>query len=1526
MRSLIAWLVDHGITVLIVVVCVFVAGLYSYVTLPRESNPDIAIPVVLVSTPYVGVSPKDVEGLITIPLENELAGVQDVKVMNSTSAEGVSIISIEFEPDVVIEDALQKVRDQVDKAKPDLPEDAEEPSISEISFSDIPIVLVTIAGDVGEEKLKQLGEELEEEVTRVPGVLDARLTGGMEREIYVEVAPERLSYYGLAMYDVTGAIGDENVNIPGGTVGAGDSTVLLRVPGEFTDPRQIEDVAIKRVGDRPVFVRDVARVVDGIADRETYSRMNGRPSVTVSVTKRAGANILEVAQTVKDAVAQQSESWPDGVSYRILGDQSEGIETSVLDLQNNILTALVLVVTVVVFFMGFRNSFFVAACIPLSMLASFMVLDAFGFTLNMVVLFSLMIALGMLVDNAIVVVENVYRHLEMGKDHREAAIDGTHEVAIAVAASTATTVAAFLPMIFWPGIMGEFMSFLPKTVIIVLVASLLVAIGILPVFMRWFMRADVKTTAAQAFEDDDAQLSLVMRAYKGVLLASIRFRYLSLGLGFAALFGTFFAYVFLNHGSELFPETEPERANIFVRAPEGTDLEQTDRIVRRIEGILAQTDNVATWVAEPGVQSDGNALGPSNAATNQARITIDFRPDDTTIKAGETLRVEPTTTTIANLRTRLVEIPGAEIRIEKERMGPPVGKPIGVEVAGPDFHGAGELAKAVRREIAKLDGVADLTDDYRVGRPEMQLRIDRGAAKRVGVSTAGVGNAVRTAVAGAKASALRDGEEEYDIVVRLAPEGRDDLQSVLNLRLPGREDTSPNTFAVPLSSVAEYRLDGGTGAIKHIDQDLVITIEGEVEEGVNEVEVQQAVAELIADYPVPEGYHLSLAGNTDEQEEAMAFLLKAFVIACALILLVLVTQFDSILMPLIILVTVALSLIGVLWGLVLTGTPFGIIMTGIGVISLAGVVVNNAIVLLDYVQQLEARGTSVRDALVQAGLTRFRPVVLTAITTTLGLVPMAIGVSVDVFSRFPVPRLVVGSVSSAFWGPMAVAVIFGLSFATVLTLVMVPTLYSIYDDFRRFGQRVVGMFRKRAGDADDADDDTEEHPAPTPAAPGALAKLVILGLSGGLLAISPLGPTSWAQNTAGAVSLDAAVRAAEGHSVAHQMLALQTQQTALQRHKAWSALSPRVSVGGSYIVNEFAIELDFADTIPEIPGFEFPEMEPTVVQKKSFLTADVTATQRLFSGSAFPALRSTWKATQAARMTESYERARLRVNVAQAFYGVMMAREGEAVAEASLEASRGQLELAERQVKAGIAARRAVLQAQLTVAQGERDLLAAAEQRVTAEESWHQLTGLPREVELAVPERPQVQSSLQEAMNDVVGRSDLKAADLQIQAAHLQRVASDMRWLPTVDAQFAYNYNENTGFQDDPTNWQFVLSARWSLWDGGLRMAESSEYAVQKQMAELQRRQLRETAEQDVRVAWEALQRASRGLEAVDDELALAAENVRLAEKSFEVGAGTWLEVQQAQVMQRSAQLNAIQQRMNRDIAAMQLQLTTGRL
>ena len=1035
---MIAFLVRHRATVLLVVICTFVFGVQTYRDLPRESAPDVDIPVIMVTTPYIGVSPADIESLITIPLESELAGLRDLKKMSSTSAEGASIIALEFEPEVVIEDALQRVRDRVNRSQPKLPEDAEDTSIREISLSDFPILIVTIAGAVDEETLKELGERLEDDVVRVPGVLEARLSGGRTRQIRVQIDPTRLNHYGLSLGDVIGAIGSENVNVPGGDVTAGGTSFLVRVPGEFTLPREIEGVAIKRKGDRPVFVRDVARVVDTFAERDTYARMNGEPAVSLSVTKRAGANILEVADAIKALVAEQAKRWPRGVTFKVLADQSRFIHDTVKDLENNIYAALILVIGVILIFMGVRNSVLVGLTIPLSMLASYIVIAAFGMTLNMVVLFSLILALGMLVDNGIVVIENVYRHAEEGKTPADAAVAGTNEVGMAVASSTATTVAAFIPLVFWTGIMGQFMGFLPKTVIIVLTSSLVAAVLILPVFAARFVKVKKRRALATAAP------GRLMGLYLGLLRWSIRHRYVSALLGLGTLVGTVAAYGVLNHGTQFFPDVEPNRATISVRMPDGTDLEATDAVLRRVEGLLSRIENVDVFVAETGVPGGGMPFAGAQSQPNEGKVTIDFLPDPTAAEPGDKTRVESTRLTIDRIRDAVSAIPGAEITIEKERMGPPVGKAIVVEVSGERFHEVGALAARVRRELAEIPGVADLGDDYRVGRPELRLRINRGAAKRVGASTRDVAGTIRSAVAGSKASALRDGEDEYDIMVEIDPRFSGDIQSILSLRIPGREDTSPDTFAVPLSAVARYELVGGSGSIRHVDQKLVVSITGDVQEGFNENAVRAAVGHRIESADTPAGFHLRLGGADDEQRASQEFLSRAFMIAIFLVGLVLVAQFNRFDLPIIILGSVILSLVGVLWGLILTGTPFGVIMTGIGSISLAGVVVNNAIVLLDYVEKLRERGLDADEALVQAGRTRLRPVMLTAITTVLGLLPMATGVSFD-FSK---GVFSIGGQNAEWWGPMAIAVIFGLSFATVLTLVLVPTFYRISEDLR----------------------------------------------------------------------------------------------------------------------------------------------------------------------------------------------------------------------------------------------------------------------------------------------------------------------------------------------------------------------------------------------------------------------------------------------------------------------------------------------
>ncbi len=1037
---------------MLVVLCIAIFGAFAYVELPREATPEVKVPYIMVVTPYVGVAPGDIESLVTIPLETELSGVKDLKKMTSTSAEGASMIFLEFEPEVVISDAMQRVRDRVNRGKSELPKDAEEPDVRELNFSEFPILIVTIAGPTDEEQLKKIGERLEDEFGAVKGVLEAKLSGGRTREIRVQINPHRLQHYSLSMGDVIGAISSENVNIPGGDVSAGSANYLLRVPGEFTEPAEIDDVAVKRVGDRPVFVRDLGVVVDGFADRSTYSRMNGEPAVSVAVSKRTGANILEVADRIKEIIAEEAKSWPEGVYHEVLGDQSRFVRDIVSELENNILTALILVIGVILFFLGARNSLFVAISIPLSMLLGYILIWSFGMTLNMIVLFSLILVLGMLVDNAIVLVENIYRHVEEGEDLVTASIEGSKEVAGAVAASTATTVAAFLPLVFWAGIMGQFMGFLPKTVIIVLCSSLFVAICILPVLTSKVMKRS-KTVKDKTKRAEGA----IMGRYRAVLMWSIRHRYLSATIVVATLVGTIMAYGVLNHGTEFFPDTEPDQATISIRAPDGTDLEETDRIVREVEAILDAEENVDIYVIETGVAGGGRMLFGAQAAANQARITVDFLKHRTKAKPGDKVRVENTRTTIAKVRAAVSEIVGASITIEKQRMGPPVGKPVAVEVSGDDFDQVGRIAAQVRRDLSAIAGVTDLNDDYRVGRPEMRMRIDRGAAKRVGASTGAVATTIRTAVAGTKASSLRDGEDEYDITVELAPRFKNDLQSILALRIPGRIPTSPNTFPVPLSAVASYELAGGSGSIRHIDQDLVVTVTGDVAGGFNENAVRAEVSKYIAKADMPDGYRLRLGGADDEQKKTQEFLGNAFMVSLFLIALVLVSQFNSYSMPFIILFTVVLSLVGVLWGLVITGTSFGIVMTGIGVISLAGVVVNNAIVLLDYVEKLRARGLTVFDALVEAGLVRFRPVMLTAITTILGLAPMGLGITID----FSGGRILFGGPSAEWWGPMANAVIFGLAFATILTLVVVPTFYGITDDLSRLWARTkVRIFGK----------------------------------------------------------------------------------------------------------------------------------------------------------------------------------------------------------------------------------------------------------------------------------------------------------------------------------------------------------------------------------------------------------------------------------------------------------------------------------
>jgi len=1032
--------VHNRATVFFALVAVVVAGLTAYTTLPRESFPDVSVPNILVYTLWPGASPADVETQITDELERELQGLEGIQEITSSSLESVSTVNVEFVSGTDLDFALQKVRDRVSIAKSEFPGDAEEPILRELNFSDVPILQVHLSGDVGPVELRRLAKELQDEVEAIPGVLRATLVGGVEREVRVDVDPEKLRLYGVSLDDVVETIRDENVSIPGGELRLAGQTLALRVPGEVEDPRRIEEFVVKAVGQRPVQVRDVATVAYGFKDRSSYSRIDGRESVSLSVQKRSGANIISVTDRIKAEVESRRAAWPPGVEVAFLADQSKEIRLMVSDLENNVLTGVVLVVVVLFFALGLRNALFVGAAIPLSMLLTFVVVQMMGMTLNMMVLFSLVLAVGMLVDNAIVVVDNIYRHVQQGTGAVEAAIHGAREVGSAVAVSTFTTIAAFVPLFFWPGIIGDFMSILPIAVCVALAASLVVAFTANPTLAAQFMRpgAERGVVVGDAGElpDDERAGVRFLHLYRRTLEWALDHRLAVIGLTLASFVGVVALFGAFNHGVELFPETEPRQIWATVETPPGTRLEQTDAVVRELEARLRDLPDIRVLAAASGAGSAGDEFsgGRSEGGDPTAgRVTLDL------LDLEE--RSQSSFLTLEQARQRVKGIPGATINVERPAEGPPVGDPLSIEIAGDDFARLGEIAERIRREIADLPGLATLESDFELARPEVIVTVDREQAARLGLTTAKIASTLRTAVHGTEASRFRDGEDEWDVTVRFAPEARAslaDLQRLVVVNEDGRQ--------IPLATVATVATGASLQQIQHKNRKRVVTLSGKVTSPELAQPVRAAAEARIAAIPglLPPGYALRFAGQSEDEEESKAFLSKAFLYAVLLVLLLIVGMFNSYAVPFIVMTSVVMSTIGVLLGLLLTGTAFGIIMTGLGVISLAGVVVNNAIVLLAYAEQQRAAGVPRRRAIVVTGLRRLRPVMLTAITTILGLIPTVTGFGFD-FRSF---RFITSGESSQWWRPMGVAVMFGLAFATFLTLVLVPVLYDLLLGFR----------------------------------------------------------------------------------------------------------------------------------------------------------------------------------------------------------------------------------------------------------------------------------------------------------------------------------------------------------------------------------------------------------------------------------------------------------------------------------------------
>ncbi len=1038
--------VNNKITVYILTLIIIVIGITSYVSLPREAAPSIKIPYVFIATVYPGVSPQDIENLVTQEIEKEVKGISGVKKITSVSRESFSSISVEFTSDIVIEDALQKVRDRVAIAKTKMPADIEEPSITEINFSELPMLYVNVTGNIGLWKLKETADKISDKIEEFPGVLSADVVGGIEREVKIDVNADKLFSYGLSFNDISNKISSENLNIPGGSVDIGKSSYLVRVPGEYKEPENIRDLVINNIGDNKIYIRDVADVTYGYADRKTFSREDGKESVTVIVKKRSGANIIEIADKVKALLNNNKELVPDGVNISFTGDNSKFILNTVHELENGIITGVLLVGMVLFFFMGFKNSFLVATSIPLSFMISFAVLSMMGITLNMIVLFTLIIVLGIIVDDAIVVMENIFRLQEKeGYNQHDSAIEGPKEVVFPVVIATLTIISSFFPLLFFPGIVGDFMKYMPITMIVCLFSSLFVAMVISPVQASIFInyQKDKEKSKKKKFRPigrfleifDEKFFGFSLKIYEKVLRLSLRRKKTTIGLTIAILIFVFVIYGMFNNGVEFFPKVEPRLSNINITAPTGTSIYTTNEIVKNIEKKIPELKNIEIIITNVG--SSNNPLDFSgDGIPNKATITVNYFDKD--------LRETETFEDVEKIREAISDIPGATIEIKNDEAGPPTGPPVNIEISGDDFKKLGEISDKIKREIKDIPGLTDLKDNYDSETPEIQITVDREKAAENGLNTSMIGGFIRTAIKGTKASKYRIGENEYDVTVRLAKEQRDNLEYISNLYISNKDGVK-----IPITSVAKVEFSGGIGAINRKDLKRVVTVSANAEGRLGN-DVLKDVRAKLAGFQLPTGYSIKYTGEQEDQKETSDFLGKALIISLLMIFFLIVLEFNSIRIPIIVMFSVVLSLIGVLIGLLIVGLPFGIVMTGIGFIALSGIVVRNAIVLLDFHKELEKRGLTRDEALVQAGLIRMRPIFLTAATTILGIVPLSTGVDFD-WRTF---SWIIGGQNTAFWRPMGVAIIFGLLVSTFLTLIVIPTIYAFTDDiFHKFSKK-----------------------------------------------------------------------------------------------------------------------------------------------------------------------------------------------------------------------------------------------------------------------------------------------------------------------------------------------------------------------------------------------------------------------------------------------------------------------------------------
>ena len=1102
-------------SVFILTVLLTLFGLYSYNDMPKSLFPDIVMPTIMVQTVYPGNSPADIENLITRPIEKQIKSVKGIKNLTSNSVQDNSSIIVEFNTDVEVKIALQDVKDAVDKAKRDLPNDLDlEPMVMDIDFSEFPILNINLSGDFSLDDLKIYAEELQDQIESLTEISKVEITGLLNREITIKTDLHKMESNEISLRDIEDAINLENVSIAGGDILLGKSRRSVRTDAEFKKASEIENIIVKSEQGNIVYLKDIAEVIDGYEERKSYARLNKKPVVSLNIVKKSGENLLEATDQIMQLLetAKASQIIPSTLEISITNDQSEQTRKQLENLENSIIFGVILVILVLLFFLGLRNAIFVGLAIPLSMFISFVILGAMGTTMNMIVLFALILALGMLVDNAIVVIENIHRlYNEEGLSKLEAAKKGVGEIAVPIISSTATTLAAFFPLLFWDDMMGEFMGYIPTTLIIVLGSSLFVALVINPVVASTFILKDNRDKVNFSKVAKITTVLLIIAAlfyisgniFMGSLLLTfalltllnsfvlspisywfqdsllVRFEQfyanllkwalngykplLLLGFTGVLLISSIVFFIFKSPRVEMFPVNEPKYVNVFVELPIGSDITVTDSIAKQVENeifaiLTPYNEAVSSVMTNVGAgTTDPNEIGGGKGITpNKARITINFKEYEYRkgISTGEIMKM---------ISSDLLKIPGVDISVDKNRDGPPMGKPINIEIRGEDFEKLLTISDEIKSSIedAAIEGIEKLKVDLELSKPELLVNIDRDQARRLGVSTAQVASTIRTALFGKEISKFKDGEDEYPIILRLDDSYRFSVPALMNQRITFRSQSNGKIKQIPISTIANYSYNNTFGSVNRKDMKRQVTIFSNVLEGYNENLINDQLKQLLADKELPPGYELQFTGKQQEQEQTTAFLSKALLIAIALITLILVSQFNSAIKPIIIILTVVFSTIGVFFGLALFNMDFVIIMTGIGIVSLAGIVVNNAIVLIDYIDLLKARKRKelqleqdtplethiAMKCIEEGGQKRLRPVLLTAITTILGLLPMATGMNINFYTLLTEldAQIFFGGDNATFWGPMAWTVIFGLTFATFLTLIIVPVMYLLAD-------------------------------------------------------------------------------------------------------------------------------------------------------------------------------------------------------------------------------------------------------------------------------------------------------------------------------------------------------------------------------------------------------------------------------------------------------------------------------------------------